>query len=370
MKWPTILTLGLVLMALTGLVIWGYQFFIAPESVESITANWSQSGHADMASRSFTNWDDADPPQVPQNCAKCHSMYGYLDFLGADGTAAGQVDGPAQIGSVIYCNTCHNIPAHALTSVEFPSGAEIAEHSGAVNCMQCHQGRTSTNTVEDAIAGHDPDTVAEGLGFINVHYAVAAATQLGGDAQGGYQYAGKTYVGRFEHVEDFRTCIQCHDAHSTALNPDTCSPCHLNVVTSDDLREIRQSIVDFDGNNDTSEPIADEIAVLHGTLYAAIQDYAANVIGTPIVYEKNTFPYFFVDTNNNGIADSDEANFGNRYLTWTPRLVRTIYNYNFVNKDPGAYAHNPHYVLQLLYDSLEDLQQVVPVTGFERFARP
>jgi hypothetical protein len=34
------------------------------------------------------------------------------------------------------------------------------------------------------------------------HYAVAAATQAGSEAQGGYQYPGKTYVGRFEHVED------------------------------------------------------------------------------------------------------------------------------------------------------------------------
>ncbi|MDA1090842.1 MAG: hypothetical protein O3A85_11100 [Proteobacteria bacterium] len=45
----------------------------------------------------------------------------------------------------------------------------------------------------------------------------------------------------------------------------------------------------------------------------------------------------------------------NRYQSWTPRLLRAAYNYPFVAKDPGMYSHNPKYVLQLLYDSLENL---------------
>ena len=369
MKWSTILTIGLVLMGLTGLIIWGYQFFVAPESVQSITAKWAQAGHADASSRSFTNWDEADPPQVPQGCAKCHSMYGYLDFMGADGTPVG-IDGPAQTGSVLYCNTCHNVPAHEMDTVQFPSGVEIEEHSSSANCMQCHQGRTAAATVDEAIAGLDPDAISQDLGLINVHYAVAAATLLGDDVRIGYQYPEESYAGRFEHAEDYRTCVQCHDPHSTQITADMCSPCHLNVVDRTDLHQIRHSEVDYDGDGDAGEPIADEIAFFHETLYTALQNYAADVIGVPIVYAKGTYPYYFVDTNANGVADSDEANFGNRYATWTPRLVRTVYNYNYVHKDHGAYAHNPRYVLQLLYDSLQDLAQVVPVADLDRFVRP
>ena len=371
MKWSAILSLGLVLLALTGLVIWGYQFFVAPEPIQAITEKWEQAGHADTSSESFVHWDEDDPPEVPASCAKCHSLYGYLDFLGADGTAAGQVDGPAEIGSVLYCNACHNTPTHELTTVEFPSGIEVEEPSGNSNCMQCHQGRQATTTVNEAIAGIDLDTVSEDLGFINVHYAVAAATQLGDEAQIGYQYAEKSYVGRYEHTEDYSTCVECHDPHSTSINPDTCSPCHLNVVDNEDLREIRQDPVDYDGDGNTEEPIADEIATLHESLYAALQDYAATVIGTPIVYDGNTYPYFFIDTNANSSADSDEVNYGNRYVTWTPRLVRTVYNYNYVLGDHGAYSHNPQYVLQLLYDSLDDLNEAGSVApDSERFTRP
>lgn len=370
MKWSTILAYGAVLLALMGVGLWGYGFFAAPESIESVSAKWATSGHADFTSRSFTNWDANEPPVVPPTCAKCHSLTGYLDFLGTDGTEAGSLERVAGIGTVISCGACHNPEAHALTEVTFPSGADVTENSGAANCMQCHQGRASTTSVNRAIADLEPDTVSADLSFINVHYAVAAATLLGGDAEGGYQYAGKSYVGRFAHVADYATCSDCHDPHSTALNPDTCSPCHLNVVERADLPAIRQGTVDYDGDGDVSEPIAAEIAAFHDALYVALKDYAANVIGQPIVYGKGTFPYFFNDTNANGSADPDEVNFGNRYASWTPRLLQAAYNYQFVYKDPGAYTHNAPYALQLLYDSLEDLSQTVSAPALEQFTRP
>ena len=43
------------------------------------------------------------------------------------------------------------------------------------------------------------------------------------------------------------------------------------------------------------------------------------------------------------------------YNGWTPRSLRAAYNWKLVTSDPGNYAHNPHYALELLYDSIEDL---------------
>ena len=51
----------------------------------------------------------------------------------------------------------------------------------------------------------------------------------------------------------------------------------------------------------------------------------------------------------------DEANYGNQYRAWDPALLKASFNYQFWQKEPGAWAHNTHYVLQLLYDSIEDL---------------
>jgi len=46
---------------------------------------------------------------------------------------------------------------------------------------------------------------------------------------------------------------------------------------------------------------------------------------------------------------------GESYTTWTPRLLQAAYNYQYVAMDPGNYSHNSKYIMQLLYDSIEDL---------------
>ena len=73
------------------------------------------------------------------------------------------------------------------------------------------------------------------------------------------------------------------------------------------------------------------------------------------MYDSHAYPYFFVDTNGDGEATPDEANYGNQYKAWTPTLLKAAYNYQYVQKDPGGYAHNAAYILQVLYDTIEDL---------------
>ena len=97
-----------------------------------------------------------------------------------------------------------------------------------------------------------------------------------------------------------------------------------------------------------------EIATLRERLYGAVLDYAAQVVGTPLAYA-DRFPYYVVDKNENGEADSDELSGDNEYETWTPRLLRVAYTYHFSRQDRGKHAHHARYVIQLLYDSLEDL---------------
>ncbi len=77
--------------------------------------------------------------------------------------------------------------------------------------------------------------------------------------------------------------------------------------------------------------------------------------GTPIVYDPAAYPYFFVDKDEDGKGDVDDKGAGVRYNAWTPNLLRAAYNLQYSYKDPGAFTHNPKYVIQFLYDSLKSV---------------
>lgn len=316
---------------------------------------WSVSAHSNGKSDAFTNWDEEDPPEIPNACAKCHSRPGYIDYLGIDGTSVGRVDGPAELGTTITCYVCHNEATDDQTSVVFPSGEKIIGLGAEAHCIRCHQGIGSSIAVEDAIAELDlpnDDMPSEELSFINSH-AISAATPFGTEVQGAYEYSGSTYVGRFTRGDEFFSCIRCHNQHTLEIKIDTCGDCH--TIPETEIRDIRVDTTDYDGDGNNQVGIAYEIDSFHNMLLAAIRVYAEDVIGTPIGFDPHTYPYFFIDSNNNGEIESEEAVFNNRYLHWTPRLFRAAYNYNYVSHDPGTFAHNSDYILQALYDSIADV---------------
>lgn len=334
-------------------------------SVEEISMDWWGSAHADASAEAFVHWNEDEPPEVPVYCAKCHSGAGFLDYLGQDGSAAMAVDAPAAINSVITCEVCHNESADALTSAMFPSGVEISLGASDALCATCHSGMTAGSAVMETAVDYSDDDIIPETGFINPHYAFAASTWLGSEAAGGYQYAEKTYVARYLHAEGVQSCTQCHDPHSLHTRKDyeeddnLCAACHSNVTGYQDYRDVFVDGIDYDGDNSV-EGLYHEIEGMTEQLYVSLQSYAADTLVQPIIWADN-YPYFFNDLNGNGEADEDEVSYGNRYLSFTPRLMRATFNYQFSRKDPAGYVHNGKYILQLLYDSLEDLSQVAEI---------
>ena len=322
------------------------EVMVEPETAVStipFEAQWAGSAHANASAEAFVHWDADDPAEVPASCAKCHSTPGFLDFLGTDGSAFGSVEAAAPIGTVVECEACHNSATVDLTSVVFPSGAEVTGLGPEARCMQCHQGRASTVSVNDSIvnAGLDPaadmDTVSEDLGFTNIHYYAAAATQFGTWAMGGYEYEGNSYDSKFDHVEGYNTCVSCHDSHTLEVKFEECTACHNDLNSPEDLVNIRMpgSLVDYDGDGDMSEGIFFEIEDMRAVLIDSMMMYATEVGGTAIVYDDHTYPYFFIDGDGNGEISEGEAAFPNKYNAWTPRLAKAAYNYQASLKDPG-----------------------------------
>ncbi len=330
--------------------------------VPEIEASWAGSGHADATAEAFRHWDGDDPQEVPTSCAQCHTSTGFEDFVGADGSAPGVVDAAQPVSNGITCEACHNEAAVALDAVTFPSGATVSNLGPEGRCIACHYGRASGSSIDGAIATNaltdTLDTVSTDLRFTNIHYFAAAATQYGTETGGGYQYADQTYDGKFLHADNLNTCISCHDQHSLEVKVEACQECHTNVASEEDLVNIRMngSLEDYNGNGDTTEGIAAELTGLQDLTLTAIQAYAKQVTNAPVAYDPATYPYFFNDTNDNGVVDPEEASSEEAaYASWTGRLLKAAYNYQMSVKDPGAYAHNAKYMIELLYDSIADL---------------
>lgn len=361
-RWTRWLAASILLTGAATLTTWAddLQIHAASVDVPFIEALWQVSGHADKTAMPFNDWNDANPPVVPTTCARCHSSIGFQDFLGADGSAAGVVDKAPPVGTVVDCVACHNAATVTLSSVTFPSGVEVKDLGPEARCMECHQGRQSALSVDTSIQTNadpnKPDVAGAKLGFANMHYLAAATTQYGGITKGGYQYAGKAYDVKFTHVAGFDTCVDCHDQHSLEVRIEECVVCHPAVTKKEDCKNIRMmgSASDYDGDGDMQEGIAGEIEGLQAILYKAIQAYAAKA-GAPIVYDSSANPYFFKDTNGNGTVDPNENASANKYAPWTPRLLKAAYNYHVSIKDTGAFAHNAKYIIQLLFDAIEDL---------------
>lgn len=309
-------------------------------------------GHFAGNTEPFRHWDkdDEDNPvyEVEATCAKCHSATGLPQFLQYGVTL------PAESSNGFMCSTCHNESAwperYEVTSVKFPSGAELsfggkdAEGNFLADdsnlCIECHQGRSSTPTLNKALGDKELDTVDASIKFSNIHYFAAGATLFGADAQGAYMYEGKEYASQNMHADPagkMNTCKDCHDVHALEPKVEACATCH----GTSDPTTVRESPVDYDGDGNLAEGIKGEVDTLADALFAQIQTYAeAN--GGAIAYDPHVYPYF---------SGAD----GKSYAAWTPRLLKAAFNYQYIQKDPGAYVHNPKFVMQFLIDSIEDL---------------
>jgi hypothetical protein len=334
------------------------------------TPLWEGSGHADTTSPAFNHWNSDVPPEVPAACARCHSTPGFIDYV-PDLVVSSSVP----IGTVIDCTACHEDQSSGLArnipSVEFPSGATIDGLGPSSLCAACHQGRASTLSVDVMIAaaGVGVDTTSSSLRFVNVHYTAAAATQFGTLVTGGYQYSGKLYDARFTHGDMNNDCMACHDQHSLAVDLTACSQCHQRVIDTWNIRAYG-SFVDYDGDGDTDEGIYYEVEGVRARLFEGIRLYASAIALAPIGHHSTLSPHFFYDTNNDGAITRAEADYANRYRSFTPRLLRAAYNYHFSVKDGGGYAHGGKYIIELLYDSLLDLNVrlggMVSMSGMHR----
>ncbi len=303
------------------------------------------------------------------SCQRCHTSTGASNYLTDPETydpanndfshfATGEQDGKQD--ELIYCWACHSdVSTGALIDpgeIPFANGSVQSFDDGSNVCMACHQGRESGLSVEENIAAGD-------FGFINRHYLAAAAILFGKETDAGFEYRDKSaYEGQVTfsgHAggDVLSTCVQCHargqEDHSFKPELGDCDGCHSGIASFDELGlPFGRPNVDYDGNG-AGESFQAEIDGMNARVFPALQTYASSQ-GKPIIYSPGSYPYFFNDTNGNGVVDPGEDIFPNRYQDFDATSLPAAYNYHSA-QDPCGDIHNYKYVIQTLYDTLDDL---------------
>lgn len=350
-----------------------------PHASNTINVQWAASGHAGFIASTVDGTVTAEPfasrdfaTSSGGGCARCHTSTGFRNIANDPTNYDPANNVFVKTGlqkELIYCWACHsnNIgTVRQISPVAFPSGLTADLDFASNICMQCHQGRESGLTVANAIAANPGGPHS----FINRHYLAAGAILFGTDVQAGYEYTGKTYVGQNTFAghtlgslaEGKNTCGGCHlrgslNDHSFVPQVTDCSVagCHQGITDFSELGLPIGSLPNIDYDEDgTGESFQDELDGLLSDLLAGIQTYASSTIGTWIIYSSGSYPYFFIDSNMDGVADPGEVNFGNRYNVFDDKLIAAAYNYHS-GQDPCSDIHNHKYVVQTLIDSILDL---------------
>jgi nitrate/TMAO reductase-like tetraheme cytochrome c subunit len=196
-----------------------------------IEAEWQASAMPTRPRKRSTT-ERRESPVVSASCARCHSSIGFQDFLGADGSAAGVVDKAPPVGTVIDCMACHNAATATLSSVAFPSGVVVNNLGGEAVCMQCHQGRQSTVSVDTSIKTNaDPNSWT--WPGRSCRLPTSTISPPGPRFMAASRRADTSTPARpmtsSSHVQGLDTCIDCHDQHSLEVHLATCAECHPGI---------------------------------------------------------------------------------------------------------------------------------------------
>ncbi len=192
--------------------------------------------------------------------------------------------------------------------------------------------------------------------FVNPHYFGAAATVFGSDTHVWYEYANKTYAGKFGHSHTGNVaCVGCHDpkaSRHTFEAPDptvetgtACSTCHADPVMASYGAPTDATLAAHKAN----------FAALATQLYTQLRLATVAAGVDQLCYSSGVNPYFFREVAGvcqDGVANAPAASVSYRFNT---KLLRAAFNYQWSQKEPNAWVHNYTYAAQALYDSIQDL---------------
>lgn len=276
----------------------------------AILAQFALSGHADVEGDAWRQFDWRSGSR--STCQRCHTGTGFADKLDiADTSNSFTASDVLKPGEVLSCSTCHSdVATGALlaASPTFSSGSISYNVVGAsALCARCHGGRESGQAIKD-------DANTTGIrGFISPHFLAAAATLYGK----GYEYTPST-PGPNQNLGsgDVGPCVVCHMAA---------------------------------GNHSMTAAAPVDAATKKAAVAAALVNLKTALEAKGIYYS-DKHPYFYTAPYDAASVNVAVTVWGSS-STWKDTMG-AAFNYQLLLNEPGAYAHDYDYAMQLIADSI------------------
>jgi hypothetical protein len=342
---------------------------------------WARSGHG---STTAPPWNYYDFKSRVGECNRCHTTTGFIKYITTgDSTAWGSASDKTK--EVLGCIACHiNYsyalrPAHQVTS-NYTGGEVTYPNIGTSNlCLNCHVGRESGNTIKNIQRNYTSAS------FVNSHYLTAGGIVFG---EIGYEYENRDYSDPVGPDKIYRhRYIGTSDARgnsAVASNSGPCVGCHLaNKIQPGEKHTFKPYVLTGTSLSPTCETsgchgvTATRQTPLDKAWLQNIQQprYQAALLALKYFLASNSYrklffasinPYFFSDSNGDGVLTLTEAVSSNPQKKWhsvggpvTDPIVTgknnmgAAFNYNLLIHDKGGVAHNRFYTSRLIYDAID-----------------
>jgi predicted CxxxxCH...CXXCH cytochrome family protein len=293
----------------------------------TIRQQWYTSGHARTTD---TPWA-ANDFKTMTGCVQCHTTTGFIAYSSGKVTAAwGAASDKSK--ELLTCKGCHkDVGAGIVREVApvrpYADDSYVNRNVGESNiCMGCHSGaRNGQSVAKLAVQANITSQ------FIDPHSLAAGGTLHG---KAGYQFSGQSYA--FYSTNTHRTIGIGNKRGTGTAGP--CVACHKNSANG---HLFRAGVVPLCGNCHGTSLTAD-LLTADKTAYAnALDILNAQLAASGFVYRASATPRF--NNRNWGTGQAGANSMG------------AAFNYALLHSEPGAYAHNPAYAKQLIFDSIDYL---------------
>jgi hypothetical protein len=309
---------------------------------------YAKSSHGNVNGEAWWHYDWLDASRLA--CARCHSTTGYVNDISGMATTAN----PGKPGQVLTCNGCHTsvekgtLRTPGAFTLVASNGATAAypDVAGSNLCVRCHGARETGDSIKNST---DADGV---LSFINSHYLGAAGTLF---TAAGYEFAGQSYDNAGYHKN-----VGVANTFNTGTSG-PCVDCHMKSGTSGHGWEV----VAKDVNGVITGITSNACAKCHGGLNGGAlevsrgnYEIALNGLKDALAAKGINFypahPYFFTAPYVIGGTNTGFTNWAGVYGfdKWKD-VMGAAFNYNLLEHEPGAFAHNRQYALKLITDSID-----------------